>query len=324
MSTAIVLGAWILVLGWLLESGAYTRFLSSQLWFVPVAGLVLGIAFLLAVCFRSTAKSCCGCDHDHHHGHAHDHGHDHAHGPSGPYRWLGVAIFTLPLLYIPASPTSGLNSFAFEHRSLNLSFFTPPEAPPEISPEVSPEVPAEALPEISPEIPPEPSPEPTPESPPLPSPDTITPSVAALPQGRPSAEPQPVVPAPATPAEPQLPPVPVTLAQITDAGDRYDGQLIETEGMVFRGERVPAGSIVAFRFVVNCCAADAMPVGVQVTGKDLNLDRYERDSWVRVTGKLMMEVHEGFPRPRIEAKSVTQIEQPANPYLEPDGPFGGF
>jgi putative membrane protein len=93
------------------------------------------------------------------------------------------------------------------------------------------------------------------------------------------------------------------------------GQKIVTEGRVWRDDSLPAGQIVIFRFVVVCCAADAMPVqAVVVSPKTAD---FKNDDWVRVSGVLQIEQKDADRIPVIQADKIDPIPAPEEPYLSP-------
>jgi uncharacterized repeat protein (TIGR03943 family) len=69
-----------------------------------------------------------------------------------------------------------------------------------------------------------------------------------------------------------------------------------------------AGEFTLTRFYVSCCAADAIPYSVKVTGDGTD---YAGDVWLRVRGSL---VYEGEIY-RLAAESVEEVEEPDNQYL---------
>lgn len=80
------------------------------------------------------------------------------------------------------------------------------------------------------------------------------------------------------------------------------------------------------RFMIACCAADARPVQVAVTG--YNGYTPEVDTWVEVTGSWIPEPEgskprlgtDGFPLPHLLAVRVAPVDPPENPYAF----FSGF
>jgi putative membrane protein len=107
----------------------------------------------------------------------------------------------------------------------------------------------------------------------------------------------------------------VTLLELLQNFDEYRGKRVVTEGMVYRDEVVPPNHFLVFRFLIVCCAADALPAGALV-----EYDRagdLEVDSWVRVEGVLDLKDVDGLVIPSIKADSVASIPALKLPYLYP-------
>jgi len=98
-----------------------------------------------------------------------------------------------------------------------------------------------------------------------------------------------------------------------DAGSVAD-QPVRLTGLVVHDDDVPGGFLLT-RFVVSCCAADAIPVQIGVVGGG----RPPQDSWVEVEGTLVpppaldRDATE-LPLLELDATSVRPIDEPANPY----------
>ena len=107
----------------------------------------------------------------------------------------------------------------------------------------------------------------------------------------------------------------VTLLDILQEFRAYEGKRIETLGMVYRDDTVPDGHFLLFRFIIVCCAADAMPAGALVLGEEG--DSFEQDAWVSVEGVLGLKQVGDLIFPLIHAESITRIDQPKDPYLFP-------
>lgn len=64
--------------------------------------------------------------------------------------------------------------------------------------------------------------------------------------------------------------------------DNFVGKKVQIEGFVYKEQGISANQFVVSRFAMQCCSADALPVGM--------LAEYDRakqfvaDEWVRVTG----------------------------------------
>jgi uncharacterized repeat protein (TIGR03943 family) len=80
-------------------------------------------------------------------------------------------------------------------------------------------------------------------------------------------------------------------------------------GFVNRSSGMPADEFLLTRFLISCCAADALSVQVRVVGAPPG--RFGRDDWVRVRGRL-------YPLGRevlVSASDVVRVERPRHPYL---------
>jgi uncharacterized repeat protein (TIGR03943 family) len=106
-------------------------------------------------------------------------------------------------------------------------------------------------------------------------------------------------------------PIPMTLLEFGQraferGGTSFNGAEIELTGFV--AEAGEAGFELA-RYQIACCAADATPVVVRVTG--VFGDVPARDRWVTVTGLFQPG---GDPVPQLAATSVVAIAPPNDPY----------
>lgn len=107
----------------------------------------------------------------------------------------------------------------------------------------------------------------------------------------------------------------VTLLEILQGFKKYRGKQVVTEGMVYRDEVVPPKHFLVFRFLIVCCAADALPAGALVEYDQA--DSLGIDSWVRLEGILDLKVVDGLVFPCIKGAKVASIDAPKLPYLYP-------
>lgn len=105
----------------------------------------------------------------------------------------------------------------------------------------------------------------------------------------------------------------VTLADLASDAETLRSRCVTIDGMVYRGDELPDGTFVVFRFVIVCCAADALPVGAYVAGEDL--PDVAADEWVRVTGIVDVREADGVAAPWLTSARVERIEPPATVYL---------
>jgi uncharacterized repeat protein (TIGR03943 family) len=106
-------------------------------------------------------------------------------------------------------------------------------------------------------------------------------------------------------------PVPMTLLEFGQraferGGASFNGAEVELTGFVAGTED---GGFELARYQIACCAADATPVVIRITG--VFGDVPTRDRWVTVTGGFQPG---GDPVPRLAAISVLEIPPPNDPY----------
>ncbi|MEA3547706.1 MAG: TIGR03943 family protein [Thermodesulfobacteriota bacterium] len=104
-----------------------------------------------------------------------------------------------------------------------------------------------------------------------------------------------------------------SLMQLMRNPQNYEGKKIEVLGMVTRDEQLPPQTLYAFRFFINCCAADAIPVGVLVRySGELEL---EPGQWIRVTGRGGLYQIGKETMPLIVSDHLETVEKPKYPYV---------
>ena len=96
---------------------------------------------------------------------------------------------------------------------------------------------------------------------------------------------------------------------------KLSGKHVITDGRIYHDDSVAGGQLQIYRFVVVCCAADAMPVQVVVKGADSAA--FKNDQWVRVEGTVGSMQQDGAAVPVINATRVIPIAAPPEPYLSP-------
>lgn len=94
---------------------------------------------------------------------------------------------------------------------------------------------------------------------------------------------------------------------ILDA-EKFNGQKITIEGMVYRAAKTDKNSFKLFRFAIACCAADALPFSIKViTATEAKLSN---DTWVRVRGLFSLETINGKQVLSIVAENILPIPAP--------------
>jgi uncharacterized repeat protein (TIGR03943 family) len=106
----------------------------------------------------------------------------------------------------------------------------------------------------------------------------------------------------------------INLGYVARHMDSLQGQRVVTEGCVWHDDTRPANQIVIFRFVIVCCAADAIPV--QAVVESPATKSLQNDHWVQVAGTLHIQTDaNGDKIPVITADQLTPIPTPDEPFL---------
>ncbi|MDR3573489.1 MAG: TIGR03943 family protein [Anaerolineaceae bacterium] len=93
------------------------------------------------------------------------------------------------------------------------------------------------------------------------------------------------------------------------------GQKANVVGFVYHDPQLPAGHFMVGRFAIVCCVADAFAIGMAV--ETPAGDTLADNTWVDVQGPVQSIDLDGHKTPLILASSVTQVQQPQQPYLFP-------
>lgn len=94
---------------------------------------------------------------------------------------------------------------------------------------------------------------------------------------------------------------------------RHAGKPVRVTGFVVRDERLPEGWFLVTRFVVQCCAVDARPIGL-VVRPPADASPAE-GAWVAVEGLIEVAEVGGERRAVVAATAVAPTPTPAQPYL---------
>ena len=274
--------AWIWALTGLLKNERYTAFLR------PEFGYVLGVGVFTLLGFLMTGMA-----------------------EARPRRFgipqaLHALILLLPLAYLWNAQGASLDAYAFQNRSLGLPSVEMPGNKPRTGPSVIPSDPGQAAKT--------PKTAPTPRSPQRvqPPPVARTPiekqTLGQAEENIPQAESR-------KPAEPAKT---VTITDLYYAPRTYEGKQVKLIGMLHKNDaqvKKDFGKdlLVVFRFVINCCAADATPAAVLVDGEEF--PDLPESAWVEVEGTFTLHEKNGRRVPILEKSSIKKIDAPKQQYL---------
>jgi len=109
----------------------------------------------------------------------------------------------------------------------------------------------------------------------------------------------------------------VTLADLCRMPRAYKDRRLAVVGMIHRApdikKRFGDNACVLFRFVITCCAADAMPAAILLIG-EVPAD-WPNDTWIRAEGQFALRDDQGKPMPTLEVSKATRTAKPRRPYL---------
>jgi putative membrane protein len=93
----------------------------------------------------------------------------------------------------------------------------------------------------------------------------------------------------------------------------HAGKPVKVTGLVYHDPGLPPGHFMVARFVVQCCAVDAQPVGLPVRAAEAA--SLEPGAWVEVEGEMAVGEVGGRRRAVVAATAVRPTSRPAQPYL---------
>jgi uncharacterized repeat protein (TIGR03943 family) len=109
----------------------------------------------------------------------------------------------------------------------------------------------------------------------------------------------------------------LTILDLLLNAKQYDGQQVAFTGLMLHEKKLKKYfdglDTAVYRFLINCCAADALPLAVAVDSdqaKDVATDQ-----WVRVEGIFHLRQIGGDAVPVVEAAAVLPVDAPDVPYL---------
>jgi uncharacterized repeat protein (TIGR03943 family) len=94
-------------------------------------------------------------------------------------------------------------------------------------------------------------------------------------------------------------------------------EVFENQRVAIVGQYVPprggqTGGFDLVRMFVVCCAADARPLGIKVTGEPVAVPRM---GWVRITGVARFGAVGGSAEPTLELEKIEEVEAPRESFL---------
>jgi uncharacterized repeat protein (TIGR03943 family) len=108
-----------------------------------------------------------------------------------------------------------------------------------------------------------------------------------------------------------------TILQIFLNPNLYKGERVIFTGMILHDDQLKphfgGKDMAVFRFLVNCCAADALPLAIAVDSD--KTDVFTNDQWVQVDGIFDLQQINGKSVPVVLMPQIKPVKAPAVPYL---------
>ncbi len=108
-----------------------------------------------------------------------------------------------------------------------------------------------------------------------------------------------------------------TILDIYRNPNMYRGQRVIFTGMIVHDEQfkqyLGGRDAAVYRFLINCCAADALPLAIALDSDQA--DTFAKDQWVQVDGIFDLQQINGKPVPLVLKPQIKPVEAPAVPYL---------
>jgi uncharacterized repeat protein (TIGR03943 family) len=105
----------------------------------------------------------------------------------------------------------------------------------------------------------------------------------------------------------------ITLSQHPAQMKSFDGRQVRCVGRLFAGDSGSAPKLV--RLIMWCCAADAMPASVELTGNTAG--DWKDTQWLEITGTAQFPSTGGHVVPQIKVGNIKPTDEPDEPYLSP-------
>lgn len=90
------------------------------------------------------------------------------------------------------------------------------------------------------------------------------------------------------------------------------GQQVEVVCQSLVNEQLPPDIAMCYRYVITCCAADALPAFIFLS--HTSETALENDRWVKINGPFSIIRNNGMEFPSITVETVEYVEEPAFPW----------
>ena len=104
-------------------------------------------------------------------------------------------------------------------------------------------------------------------------------------------------------------PMDVKLSQLFRNWASYSGKQVSIQGLLHQSMENNEGYSLVFKYLISCCAADAIPVGIFIDKK--RTTGFSDDDWVKVTGVVNLDKMDGNDVVVMSLESIEKTERPS-------------
>jgi putative membrane protein len=105
------------------------------------------------------------------------------------------------------------------------------------------------------------------------------------------------------------------LLQILNEPESFTGRRVKTTGMLHEGRQIPENHLYLFRYVMVCCAADAIPVGVFIEKADSVA--VKENAWYEIEGVVRPDSLDGCFVVKLDEAVMRPVSKPKTTWLYP-------
>ena len=92
----------------------------------------------------------------------------------------------------------------------------------------------------------------------------------------------------------------------------FEGQQVEVVCQSLVNEKLPENITMCYRYMITCCAADALPAFIFL--RHTSEMAIENDRWVKINGPLSIIKNNEMTFPSVEIETLEYVEEPAFPW----------
>lgn len=104
-------------------------------------------------------------------------------------------------------------------------------------------------------------------------------------------------------------PIDVTLSQLLRDWPSYSGKQVAIQGLLHRSLDDNDDYALVFKYLISCCAADAVPVGIFIDKKKTK--GFSDDDWVKITGVVNLDKMDGNDVVIMSLDVIKKVEKPS-------------